>query len=349
MADPQRIDTVLKGIIITVLVMIIGLGAGFGYSVYADRKAAEAANPSLRVVNAIKGQVSKDPNNALLRVRLGEAYGSAGQSQQAIEQFNAALKIDPKHTGAYTDLGILAMLNNRPDEARGYFKKVIDLTQGDPMADSSDRRETAYFNLGRLEMNQKNWDEAIGNFKAALRIKNDASDTYFYLAQCLAAINQNADAMTNAAIALKFDPNFAQAHYLLGKLYLEGGDRIRAASEIGRAMQLQPDAPEPKTVAAQLGDPAKLYAQAKSLASTDASSAAEAAAVAFNLDAPNQVAAGKLEAALLLKLGKKSSALGVYKKVAAVAPKDAAVSAAIKKLSPKTQSGSTSASSTAGN
>jgi tetratricopeptide (TPR) repeat protein len=348
MADPQRLDSALRVLIGTVLIVIVGVGAWFGYSIYTNNIAAESANPALRVIRDMEAQVARNPNDPVLRIRLGEADGSAGRSQAAIEQFNAALKIDPKNTGAYLDLGTLAMLDNHPDEARGYFKKVLDLTADNPMANSDDRRDTAYFSLGRLEMDEKNWEEAIGDFKAALRINNSASDTYFYLAQSLSEINQDADAATNAAIALKFDPNFAQAHYLLGKLYLESGDKIRAAAEIGRAIQLSPDSPEPKALAAQIGDPEKLYAQATSLASTDTSAAARDAAIAFNLDPTNQVAAGKLEATLLLKLGNKKGALAVYKNLSTVAPKDAVVKAALKSLSPKKQA-SVSASSTSGN
>ncbi len=199
MADPQRLDTVLKVRIAALLVAILALGGWFGYTVYADRKAAEDANPALRTMKVIKAQVAKNPNDALLRIRLGEAYAAANKSQQAVEQFNAALKIDPKHSGAYLDLGLLAFASERPDEARTYLKKVIELTDKDEMASGSDRREMAFYNLGRLEVRQRNWEDAIGYFKEALRIRDDASDTYYYLASSLEAIGQTEDAKSNLA------------------------------------------------------------------------------------------------------------------------------------------------------
>ena len=173
MADPQRLDTVLKGTIAVLLVGILGLGAWFGYTVYADRKAAEDANPALRTMKVIKAQVEKNPNNAVLRIRLGEAYAAANRSQNAIEQFNAALKIDPKHTGAYLDLGMLAMAENRPDEAQTYLKKVVELTADDEMADGSDRREMAFYNLGRLAMRA----EELGRGDRVLQGSRSASGT----------------------------------------------------------------------------------------------------------------------------------------------------------------------------
>jgi tetratricopeptide (TPR) repeat protein len=239
------------------------------------------------------------------------------------------------------------MMNDRPEDARNYFKKVVELTDTDPMADTSDRRETAFFDLGKLEMSEKNYDAAIGYFKQALRIRDDASDTYFFLAESLDAIGQTQDAMTNINVALKFDPNFAQAHYLLGKLWLAEGDKIKASAEIGKAIKLAPTAPEPQAVAKQIGDPAQLAQQAQTLATSDPEAALEAATIAYNLDPVHNVAAGRLKARLLLAQGKKSAALAVYKSLIQIqsASKDPQILAAIKKLTPKTAKSSTAATS----
>jgi len=344
MADPQRFDTVLKAIATVALVAIIGIGGWFGYTVYRDKLIAEDATPALRIMKVIKAQVSKNPNDAVLRVRLGEAYGAAGQPQKAIEQFNAALKIDPKHTGAYTDLGILAMSQKRPDEARNYFKKVIELTETDTMSKTSDRRETAYYNLGLLEMSEKNYDTAIGYFKDALRIKNDASDTYYYLAEALVAVDQPDDALNNLAIALKFDPNFAQAHYAMAKLYLARDDKASAAVHVGKAMAISPNAPEPKALAAKIGDPATYLKTAQSKVSSDPEGALEAATIAYGLDNSDLVA-GKLEGKLLMKLGQNKQALELYTELAKVAPKDAEIKSALKTLNHGKKSSATTTTS----
>jgi tetratricopeptide (TPR) repeat protein len=344
MADPQRLDTVLKGTIAVLLVGILGLGAWFGYTVYADRKAAEDANPALRTMKVIKAQVEKNPNDALLRVRLGEAYAAANRSQNAIEQFNAALKIDPKHSGAYLDLGMLAMVENRPDEAQTYLKKVIELTAADEMAAGSDRREMAFYNLGRLAMRQKEWETAIGYFKEAVRIRDDASDTYYYLASSLEAIGQTEDAKKNLLVALQFDPNFSQAHYLMAKLLLAEGDKVGASAEVGASLRLSPTAPEPAKLAEQIGDPAELAKQAAELYPSDPEAAFEAAAIAFNLDPRNSIAAGKLQAQILLDEGRKKDALKVYQRIAEVAATDSEVKDAIKKLAPKSKTTTTTPS-----
>ncbi len=75
-----------------------------------------------------------------------------GQVPEATEQLNAALKIDPKHIGAYLDLGLVALAAKNPAAAESYFKKVVDLTEGSQYAALNSSRETALYNLGLIAL-----------------------------------------------------------------------------------------------------------------------------------------------------------------------------------------------------
>ncbi|NTU71267.1 MAG: tetratricopeptide repeat protein [Coriobacteriia bacterium] len=334
MADPRGFDTALRTAIAVLVVAILGLGAWFGYNVYTDRKLAEQSTPALRLLGSMKQQVSRNPNDAGLRVRLGEAYAAANQPQKAIEQFNAALKISPEHTGAMMDLGYIAASQNRPDEARTYYQKVIDLTAGAELADVSDRRERAFYQLGLLEFGAKNFDAAVGDFKSALRIRDDASDTYYYLAHALYKLDQNDEAMRNVQIALQFDPNFSQANYFLGQLYFEAGDLVNASYYAGKSAQLTPDAPEPEALLAKIGNPVELVEEAKAKAESDLDGAIESVTIASNLD-PINLEAATLKAELLLKAGDKAAALKAYQAASELDPGNTAIADAIKKLKSK--------------
>jgi tetratricopeptide (TPR) repeat protein len=335
MADPQRIDTILRAAIAVLVTAVLAFGGWFGYTVYRDRLAAEDAVPALRLSNILRKEVAANPNNAVLRVRLGEALSAAGRTQQAIEQFNAALKIDPKHTGALLDLGILAMQNKRPEEAIAFFKKVVDLTADDTMAASSDRRENAFYNLGLIYYNQRDYQDAVGYFKGALRIRNDSSDTYVLLAQSLEELGQSYDAKSAAATALRFDPSFAQAYYVLAKLLLAEGDKVGASYNAGRALELAPGSLDPKNLVAKVGDPVALAKAAQAEVTSNPEQALEDAQIAFNLDRKNNIPAAKIAGKILLAQGHKAQALALYTRAAEVAPTDATIAAAVKALTPK--------------
>jgi tetratricopeptide (TPR) repeat protein len=314
------------------LTAILALAAWFGWTVFSDRENAKKADASYRVVSALKSQIRKNPNDATLRVRLGEALGSAGKYTEAVEQLNAALKIEPKHEGAYLDLGVIAVLTEHPAEARRYFQKVIDITGTSEYANVSDRREQAFYEMGRLDLIDKRYDDAVGNFKEALRIRNDASDTYYFLAEAYRGLDDPDAALRNLEIAVTFDPGFAQAHYLMGEIYLAKKDDINASYSFYQAAKYAPEAEPPQQALEQFGPATDWLNKAKKKQATgDLAGAIHDVLVARNLD-PKSVDAAKLHAALLEASGKLKDALDVYRQALKLAPKDAAIQAKIAEL-----------------
>lgn len=334
MADSRKLDRILTVVASVLGIAILAFGGYFGYTVYADRIAADSSTPAMRVVRAVEAQVRQKPNDPVMRARLGEALAAAGKIQEAIEQLNAAIKLDPKHTGAYNDLGLLAMSQGRPVEAQRYFQKVIEITNGSEMQDVNQRREIAFYNLGLVALQQKDYTTAIGQFKQALLIRGDASDTYFYLGQALYLSGEPDAALKQVQTALVFDPNFAQAHYLLGDIYMAKKDRVNASYEYHKAATIDPNAPEPQKAVAQFGDPNVLAQKAKSLMNTDIEAALENILIARNLD-PESAADAIIHGDILIKRGNGKDALDVYRQAAKLDPKNQQVQAMVKQLEAK--------------
>lgn len=334
-ARSATIDRWLNIGVAVVLTAILALAAWFGWTVFADRENAKKADASYRVVSALKSQIRKNPNDATLRVRLGEALGSAGKYKEAIEQLNAALKIEPKHEGAYLDLGVIAVLTEHPSEARKYFQKVLDITGTSEYANVNQRREQALYEMGRLDLLDKRYDEAVGNFKEALRIRSDASDTYYFLAEAYRGLDDSEAALRNLEIAVTFDPGFAQAHYLMGEIYLAKKDEVNASYSFYQAAKYAPEAEPPQQALEQFGPATDWLKKAKAKQSSgDTAGALHDILVARNLD-PKSVDAAKFHAALLEASGKLKDALDVYKQALTLAPKDAALKAKVAELTAK--------------
>jgi len=332
MVDSTRFDVAIKAVIAVLAVSIVALGAYFGWTVYRDRRIAEDATPALRIIRVLKQEVRQKPNDAMLRVRLGEALAAADRTDEAIKQLNAALKIEPKHTGALMDLGQLAMANKRYGTAENYFTQVVDITEGSELEGSNDRREVALYQLGLIALNQKGYEDAVGFFKAALRIRKDASDTYYYLALALDGAGDTDGALQQLQIATAFDPNFGQAQYYLGQMYLRQKDELKAAEHLGLASKADPDAKEPKEALAQFGDPKELTNQATQLLKTDPRRAVRPAALAHYIQ-PADFDAAVLYARVLEASGDAKGALVAYQAAADIEAGDKTVDAAIKRLS----------------
>ena len=284
MESSDRTDRLLVAAISALVVVIVAFAGYFGWTVYRDRQQAKLSTPALRIIDALEKEIRKTPNDVILRVRLGEAYAAAGRTQDAIEQLNAGLKLDPKHVGALLDLGQIAMFNNRTAEARTYFNRVIELIEGTQFADTSDKLETAYFQMGRLSLSEKQYDEAIGYFKKALRIKRDASDSYYYLARALDQAGQTEAAIEQLQMAVAFDPNFAQAHYSLGQLYEAENDQVSASYHYARARRIDNESKEPKAALAAMGSVQSWLDKAESAKDSSHDVALDSVLIALNID-----------------------------------------------------------------
>ena len=74
------------------------------------------------------------PDNPGLITNLGIAEEMAGHNRDAIEQFNAVLKMDPEYLKARLFLGLADLDVGRPQEAIGQLQKVIERQPGNALA-----------------------------------------------------------------------------------------------------------------------------------------------------------------------------------------------------------------------
>jgi tetratricopeptide (TPR) repeat protein len=269
--------------------------------------------------------VKKNPNSAAAHVRYGEALAAAGLSAEANGELLRAVKLDKKHTGAWLDLGLLAMRTNRRTDAERYFKKVLELTEGSDYESINQRREQALYYLGEITLDKQDYEEAAGYFKAALRIRRDSSTSYYLLAQALHGLDKDDAALTQLDAALAFDPNYAEAHYLYGTILADRGDKVNAAVHLVKAAQLAPDVDAPKEALAALGsadDALKLAATDLAAGRYDA--AIEAALLARALD-DQDVEAVLMHAKILIAKGSKKEAAQVLAEAEKIDPGNAEV------------------------
>ena len=328
-------DLWLNLAVVALILLMLGAGGYFGYSVYRDRQTNLATSAAGRLSAMLRGQIRQNPNDAILRVRMGEALAGLGQYPEATAQFNAALKIDPKHTGAYLDLGLVAVQTKNLAAAESYLKKVVELTDSSQYSGVDQVREVALYNLGKLTYGQKRYDDAAGFLKAALVIRKDSSDTYYLLAKTLQGMGETDGAIQQLELGLKFDPGFAEAHFLLGELYREKKDDVNASFEFVRATELAPDADPPREAVESYGPASKWLDKSRSsLAAGDIEAALTSVLIARNLDAKSLDAA-KLHAEILVKRNNLKDALDVYRQASTLDSADAVVKSQIAVLEPQ--------------
>ncbi len=315
----------------TAAIAVIVLVSYLGWSVWSQSRRVASATPASRAVDAIQADLEKDPNNVDLRMRLAQALVVAGRENEAVAQYQAVLKAHEDFTPALSGLGFVAAKGKDWKKAEGYFQKIADLLGNTENADRNRTLETAYFYLGTALMEQRKYVDAIANFKAALRIRRDASDTHYALAHCYKQIDSMKKYREELEAALAFDPKMPEANYDLALLILEE-DVGRAAELLRTSVDSAPGVDKPVDALDKLGPSSSRFEKARSLLDTDAKEALAEARVAVALE-PDDLEALRLLAVLWEKNRNPDEALEAYRRILLIAPKDADALKAVERLS----------------
>jgi tetratricopeptide (TPR) repeat protein len=115
----------------------------------------------------------KYPKDKSVHNRLGFAYELNGLHEQAIEEYDKVLALDPGNANALSLIAYKYIELKNYEKAVEYFRKYISALPGEP--NPFDSLAEGYFLMGRL-------DEAVENHKKALEVKPD-----FYLSMPLLA------------------------------------------------------------------------------------------------------------------------------------------------------------------
>jgi cytochrome c-type biogenesis protein CcmH/NrfG len=110
---------------------------------------------------ALEQRSRAEPDNADVRIQLGNAYYDMGQYQKASEAYEAALKLSPQNAGVETDLGTCYHELGQHDKALAILDRVLQYQPGFAQA---------LFNKGIiLQMGKKDVKGAIAAWEELLQ------------------------------------------------------------------------------------------------------------------------------------------------------------------------------------
>jgi tetratricopeptide (TPR) repeat protein len=178
--------------------------------------------------------VRKSPNKGRPHYNLGYFYFTSKDPQvsKAQEEFELAVKLDPKLPPAHLNLGVLYYNQGFLDKALYHFKSALAI---DP------RYAKAYVYLGEIYNRKGRREEGLAEFKNALKIDpydvralNDVGADYLRSGE----IDK---ALVEFKKAVAIDPNDVEARINLAEVYTKKGMTDSALLEIRRALELKPD------------------------------------------------------------------------------------------------------------
>jgi len=171
-------------------------------------------------VTCYKGALATEPDPQL-HALLGRIYGDQGRTEEAIQEFEAAVALDGSDADIVYDLGVAYGYMRRRDDAIAMYRRTLSLAPD---------HYRAHHNLGSALWDAGNFLGAKEQFSEAVRLAPESSDAHVNLAMAQRETGDTKGAIRTLRRAIKVGPDDAQAHYYLAVL-LSGQDAETEAYE----------------------------------------------------------------------------------------------------------------------
>jgi tetratricopeptide (TPR) repeat protein len=164
---------------------------------------------------------------------LAESYAQAYRNQEAILEFELAVKMAPNLPGLHEELADQYWVMGEADKAGDNYREELRV---DPYAD------TSMYKLGSLLVMHQNPTEGVKLLRDALRADPSLSDAHYYLAEGLTSLDQDEDAIHEFELAIAADPTNERAmsaYYRLSQLYRDRHDTANAQAAMQNFLRMR--------------------------------------------------------------------------------------------------------------
>lgn len=217
---------------------------------------------ALNLASEILDRLSKaapDQQNSpqLLQEIRAKTYLARGSAQvrlnnlaAARQDFEAARQVAPSATEAYNDLAGVSLLENKPDEAIGFYQNTLQISATD---------FNALNGLISLYARKNDFDKAHATIDQALNAYPNSASLHYLKAQVYGFQHDAQNAEAELRKALELDHNYIAAYSALGSLFVNTKQEDRAIAEFKKIIELRPDDPAAYTLIGMLEDARKNY------------------------------------------------------------------------------------------
>ena len=184
------------------------------------------------------------PNFADIRNRAGLCLAMMGDPAGALEEFDAALKVNDCYSEALLNRAIVLNDLGRFDEASECFHRASALDLRDSRAFPShmgNQLANAHARTGDLYMAADRPEEAATEYAAAVEVRPGFLDLRFKLAEAYLDLEMLGEARDHLEEILIANPEFAGARVRLGALLLRMEDMVGARREWERCAEQNPN------------------------------------------------------------------------------------------------------------
>ena len=169
---------------------------------------------SAEKIAILEQALKEDPTNPSLYYTLGKQYTEAGENDQAVQTYLAALRHGIENGTIFSLLGKSYLRSGRPKQAIVVFRQALKLNPSD--VERQDNLANAYM--------QNNQQEDAEHLLQSIIARQAYAPAYNGLGFIALQRHDLPVAQKNFAYAVQLDPDYAEAQYNLGMVCLQTKD-----------------------------------------------------------------------------------------------------------------------------
>lgn len=199
---------------------------------YLNNHDSDAAGSFQKAIAAAPNM--PDPHYWLGRLRYQD-----GKTEQAIGEFQAALRIDPSYYKAYDGMGLCYEAMGENGHAAEAYLKAVDLVHKD-----HPNYDVVYADFAELLLKVGKDQQAFELAEEAASRNPRAPRNFFLAGKALEQGGHDDASLRWLVKAAQMDPNYADPHYLLARIYRRQGHVDDANKEVALFKELSARAPK---------------------------------------------------------------------------------------------------------
>lgn len=155
---------------------------------------------------ALRAQAAFQANTPATHLKLAEILNQQGDPNGAIEEYRAAIQLDPDLAGAFQGMGAVYLDQREWKQAEEMLDRAAQLESGNS--------QTEYW-LGRSRLAQQKFHEAQQAFSTATRLNPYDAEAFSDLGLTYMAQGQPTQAINALRQAIGLRPDYSEAHFRL--------------------------------------------------------------------------------------------------------------------------------------
>jgi len=205
-------------------------------------------------ISALEDLLKKNVGLRPAQLLLASAYRAAGRFDDAANIFHEQIKVMPNDPEPYFFLGLTEMQQNKTDEARKSFEKVLELSPDNVLAVEQ---------LVNADLEAKDFPAATNRVQGQLEKHSDRATSYILEGRVLLAQEKWKEAELALHKALELDPNSAPAYDMLVRSYLATNKLPEAVHQLETVLAKAPQNQSALMTLATIREKQKDYPEAR--------------------------------------------------------------------------------------